>query len=134
MAAWQAQFYLVPPTRLQSGFRARLEQVLPRNTLDPTHPFERWGSPARDCIEILQDHPAFISARFDMRAPAPDLWKRFLAIVQEESLQLQNEWRRPVAPKLGAFVRALSESTALRYVRDPEIVLRSVSASELEDV
>jgi hypothetical protein len=58
-------------------------------------------------------------ARFDMRAPDPDLWKRFLLFAKQEGLGLHDERGRLVTPALPEFVLALCGSPAFRGVPDP---------------
>src|SRR5687767_12519669 len=117
MACWQVPFTLVSRSSLRPGYRSRIAHVLPWDAHRGAHPFERWGCPATDCIELLRtSHPMNLLARFDMRAPDPALWKRFLLFAKQEGLGLHDERGRLVTPVLPEFVLALCASQAFRWV------------------
>jgi hypothetical protein len=127
MACWQVPFTLVSAARLQPGYRRRIAHVLPWDAHGGAHSYERWGCPATDCIELVSlSRPMNLWARFDMRAPDPRVWERFLLFARQERLELHDERGRLVTPVLPEFVLALCASPAFRWVPDPWHFLRTL--------
>ena len=135
MAAWQADFMLVPPSgTLSPDYRARLGEVLPPGN-SWSDDIELWGTEDGDRIEVspATDGTVDLWARFDMRAPDSALCERFLSFVRLEELKMCDMAGRPVAPVLGEFVRALRRSLAFRFVTDPEEFFRRLRIDGLTD-
>ena len=136
MAAWQADFFLAPASgALSAEYRTRLGAVLPRGS-SWSDAIEQWGTEDGHRIDVSHEDDGTVEvfARFDMRAPDPALWERFLQFVQAEGLLMRDGFGRSVAPVLGEFALALRGSPAFRFVEDPEAFLRRLRLGGVEDV
>jgi len=126
MAAWQADFILVPTSgALSSEYRRRLDTVLPRGRSWSAE-IELWGTEEGSRIDVMHDADGTVElfARFDMRAPDPVLWERFLEFVRREGLLMEDVFGRRIEPVLSEFSLALRGSPAFQFVEDPRAFLR----------
>jgi hypothetical protein len=149
MAAWQYDFYLVPPlagsialardrvleARLPAGYTARLTDLLPR--AGSWHAdLGLWGAEDGHCIQVWRvDHErSTVMVRVDVRAA----FTTFLAGVLEFAagahlVPLQVEGHGPVPPDLDWLSEIIRASRAARYVADPAAYLRRVKVGGRED-
>jgi hypothetical protein len=136
MAAWQADFTLVPASgALSAKYHDRLSAVLPRGR-SRNNAIEQWGTEDGHRIDVLHDDDGTVEvfARFDMRVPDPALWERFLEFARAEGLLMEDAFGRRIIPVLGEFALALRGSPAFRFVEDPTAFLRRFHLGGIEDV
>ena len=123
MATWQADFeVLIPSSGLPVDYRLAVAQVLPPSK-SWMPGLEVWGTEQGDRIDIFttQDSSPEVLARFDLREWKPALYEDFLALVRSVHGQLRTaESGAEVAVTFEDFTRALQESRAARFVRDPK--------------
>jgi hypothetical protein len=133
MATWQADFAVeLPGGRMPEGYRNLLRDLLPegRSWSDDE---ETWGTETSDRIDVFhadgnQDE---VLARFDMRQWQPELYARFIRLVQTLNASIRVASDRhdalEVAPTLESFEQALRASDAFRFVADPDAFVRGLA-------
>ena len=128
MASWQADFDVaLSSAGLPTDYRRRLADVLPAGVGWAGGP-ETWGVEDGDRVDVdASGSPPEVFARFDMREWRPDLYERFLAFVRDIGGALTVAGTgAPVSVTYDDFTRALQESEAARFVRNPESYFRGM--------
>ena len=152
MAAWQADFYVVPrralaaaPPLLTSDVLDEIEwwaaASLPadyRERLAATAPpapsrspgLEAWGAEEGDRIEVRSagGQTTSVRARVDVRQPSAKFAAGLLTFVRsaDAALVRADGWVTP--PTAGGFGLALRGSAAWRFVQDPQAYLGRIKA------
>jgi hypothetical protein len=132
MAAWQASFQVLLGTpALPPDYKTRLDRVLPRGRHWHADG-ERWGSEDGDTVEVFSEPPAEIYVRFDLREWRPDLYERFLGLVQGVGARLRDpEQDSEVALAPDAFMETLRRSRAARFVKDPQAYVEELRVNPI---
>lgn len=129
MAAWQADFYFsLVASQLPRDYKERLSAVLPAgHSWSPA--IEIWGSEDSDRIDVTQERgvPPEVLCRFDLREWKPDLYQRFVALLQGIGGELRTADGEIVNLKIRDFEEALRSSAATRFVANPEQFLKNLS-------
>ena len=130
MATWQADFEVVlPPAGLPTDYKALLGEILPPGASWHTD-LQVWGSEDGDRIDVWTDasEPPELLARFDLRTWRPAIYERFLSFVRNASAAIRDTDTGATVPAtVEDFTRALRESRAAQFVRDPLGYLRRLT-------
>jgi hypothetical protein len=120
MAAWQAHFDIVlPEGRLPDGYRDAFAAVLPAGS-SWAPALQIWGATPNDCIEVFaEDGEVEARARFDLRSPNLETYRRFVLALQSLGCELRDEGGSSVDLSEQSFKGALTRSQAFRFVSDP---------------
>ena len=127
MAAWQADFVVIPAGPLPENYREVLGGLLPPAPSWHAQ-LEVWGTDDGDRIDVFNHQGLEIVARFDLREWKPALYAAFLAFVQGIGGRLQAESGEHVPLVAEAFQRSLLVSDAARFVKDPSDYLDGLTS------
>jgi hypothetical protein len=154
MAVWQCKFRIVPRDALVSTPASSDAQVLPnpwrRGQLANTYPerliavgaprgaswsprLEVWGSEDGDRFDVYRNESGIssVQVRVDMRRPRHTFVEAVVGIARDSQCVGIDEAGRVVEPTTTAFLGAMAESRAMRFVEDPERFLNELARSRL---
>ena len=153
MALWQFSLYLLPISAVQSpdgslpltlttdvddvqwpeptldvrNIAGAFDDLLPRHVGWSEHQ-TAWGTPDESCIDLWKEpgESPFIEVRLDLRTVQRDFVERLVHTVARFDMIFVDNQGRLIAANVPEVGRAISESDALRFLRDPRGFLSSL--------
>ena len=134
MAAWQADFAIIPAGAWPTDYRERLDAVATRNRSWHAD-LETWGVEDGNRVDVHLERGAPVDGRLrvDLRRWDPAFIRDVLALMSAAALTLTDEAGARVEPNVGELALALRRSAAFRFVDDPEQLLRRLQRGGLAD-
>jgi len=125
--SWENEPWFVPPKDLDVS----LARLLP-----PAPSWHAqllvWGEEAGNRIDRSlsdEEYGEGLQLRFDVRSPSMDLLTQFCTLGLRHGWIFVTEGGRVSAPTVRSMAKAISESTASKFVRDPHGTLAEIAAS-----